>query len=45
VRKLIGRTELTHRLMEAWRDKERHGETSKGSYNVFGVLGRLLYKS
>jgi hypothetical protein len=31
--------------MEAQRDRERHGETGKGGYTVFGVLGTLLYKS
>jgi hypothetical protein len=45
VRKLIGRTEPTHRIIEAWRDRERHGETSKGGYALSGVLRTLLYKS
>jgi hypothetical protein len=42
VRKLTGRTKLKHRLMQAWRDRERHEEIGKGGYALSSVLRTLF---
>jgi hypothetical protein len=42
VQKLTRRTELKCRLMEAWRNRKRQGETGKEGSTLSGVLRTLF---